>query len=65
MVSMLAFYSDNPSANPAEDYSFSVKFVLEKKENKQKRGRGFPIFKNFALNLSELEQCIVTYDRQL
>ena len=35
MVSMLAFYSDNPSANPAEDYSFSEKFVLEKNKNKQ------------------------------
>ena len=36
MVSVLAFYSDDPSSNPAEAYSFSVKFVFEKKENKQK-----------------------------
>ena len=28
-------YSDNPSSNPTEPNSFSVKFVLEKNENKQ------------------------------
>ena len=33
---MLAFYSDKPSLNPAEAYSFSVKFVSEKNKNKQK-----------------------------
>ena len=33
---MLAFYSDDPSSNPADVYSFSVKFVFEKNENKQK-----------------------------
>ena len=33
---MLTFYSDDPSSNPTEAYSFSVKFVLEKNENKQK-----------------------------
>ena len=32
VVSELAFYSDDPSSNPAEAYSFSVKFVLEKNE---------------------------------
>ena len=26
VVRMLAFYSDDPSSNPAEDYSFSCKF---------------------------------------
>ena len=36
MVSVLAFYSDDPSSNPAETCSFSVKFVFEKNENKQK-----------------------------
>ena len=36
MVSMPAFYSDDPSSNPADLYSFSLKFVFEKKENKQK-----------------------------
>ena len=36
MVSVLTFYSDDPSLNPAKAYSFSVKFLFEKKENKQK-----------------------------
>ena len=36
VVSVLAFYSDDPSSNPAETCSFSVKFVFEKNENKQK-----------------------------
>ena len=36
MVSLLALYSDVPNSNPAGAYSFSVKFVYEKKENKQK-----------------------------
>ena len=36
VVSVIAFYSDNPSSNPTEAYSFSVQFVLEKNENKQK-----------------------------
>ena len=36
VVTVLAFYSDNPSSNAAEAYSFSVKFVFENRENKQK-----------------------------
>ena len=40
---VLAFYSDDPSSNPADAYSFSVQIVFEKNENKQKRGRGWPI----------------------
>ena len=36
VVSVFAFYSDDPSSNPADVYSFSVKFVFEKNENKQK-----------------------------
>ena len=36
MVSVLAFFCDNPSLNPAVAYSFFVKFVFEKNENKQK-----------------------------
>ena len=44
VVSVFAFYSDDPSSNPADVYSFSVKFVFEKNENKQKRGQGWPIF---------------------
>ena len=44
VVSELAFYSDDPSSNPAEVYNFSVKIVIEKNENKQKRGRDRLIF---------------------
>ena len=36
MVSVLVFYSDNPSSNPGEGYSFSEKIVFEKNKNKQK-----------------------------
>ena len=38
VVSVLAFYFNNPSSNPAEAYSFSVKFVFEKNKNKQNGG---------------------------
>ena len=41
VVSVLAFYSDDPSSNPAVNF---CKIVIEKNENKQKRGRGWPIF---------------------
>ena len=37
VVSILAFYSDNPSSNPTEAYSFPVIFVFEKKEMIKKR----------------------------
>ena len=37
VVSVLAFYSDDPSSNHAEACSFSAKFVFGKNENKQKR----------------------------
>ena len=37
VVSVLAFFSDDPSSNPAEAYSFfSIKLVYEKIKNKQK-----------------------------
>ena len=36
VVSFLAFYSDDPSSNPADAYSFSIKFLFEKNANKQK-----------------------------
>ena len=36
MVSVFTFYSDNPSLNPADAYSFYVKLLFEKNENKQK-----------------------------
>ena len=39
-VSMFAFYSDVPSSNPAELYSFFRKMLFESKENKMKIGWG-------------------------
>ena len=33
---MLAFYSDDPSLNPAEAYSFYVKFMFENNDYTQK-----------------------------
>ena len=43
VVSVYIFYSDNPSLNLAEDNFYYCKMSFEKKENKQKRGRGWPI----------------------
>ena len=45
VVSVLAFYSDDPSSNPAEVYNFSVKLLLKRtKINKKEAGVG-PFFK--------------------
>ena len=43
VVYVLTFYSDNLSSNPAVAYSFSVKFLFEKNENKQKEDGVWPI----------------------
>ena len=40
VVSVLSFYSDDPSTNPADAYSFSVNFVFERNENKKETGVG-------------------------
>ena len=49
MVSGLAFYSDNPSSNPAEVYIFSVKLLLKRtKINRKEAGVG-PFFKKSRL----------------
>ena len=45
VVSVLAFFSDGPGLNPAEAYIFSVKFVFEMNENKQKEA-GVGLFLN-------------------
>ena len=45
MVSVLAFYSDDPSSNPADAYSFSVQILFEKNENKQKEAGVGPFLK--------------------
>ena len=42
VVSMLAFNSDDPNLNTAD----TLKFLFETNENKQKRGRGWPIEKS-------------------
>ena len=42
VVYVLTFYSDNLSSNPAVAYSFSVKFLFEKNENKQKEDGVWP-----------------------
>ena len=45
VVSVLAFYSDDPSSIPAEVYNFFCKIVVEKNKNKQKEAGVGPIFK--------------------
>ena len=37
MVSVLAFYSDDPSSIPAEVYNFSVKLLLKRTKINKKR----------------------------
>ena len=44
VVSVLAFYCDDPSSNPAGVYNFSVKIVVKKNENKQKEAGDGPFF---------------------
>ena len=52
VVSVLAFYSDDPSSNPAEVYNFSVKLLLKRtKINGKEAGVG-----PFFLNIPDLLQ---------
>ena len=44
VVSVLAFYSNKPSSNPAEAYSLLCKMLFEKNENKQKEAGVDPFF---------------------
>ena len=53
MVSVLAFYSDDPSSIPAEVYNFFCKNIVEKNENKQKEAGVGPLF--FLNNFGFLE----------
>ena len=46
MVSVLAFYSDDPSSNPTEVYNFSVKLLLEITKINKKEDRVGPFLKN-------------------
>ena len=61
VVSMLTFYSDDPSLNPAEAYSFSSKIVFEKKENKQKDA-GLGPLKTITRKFSKFWYFIPTYE---
>ena len=45
MVSMIAFYSNDPSSNPVGVFSFYSLKLLEKNKNKQKRGWEWVQFK--------------------
>ena len=56
MVSVIAFYSDESSLNPTDAYIFSVKFVFEKYENKQKEAGVCPVFNLFPLEQSNSTQ---------
>ena len=59
VVSVLAFYSNDPSSNPAEVYNFSVKLLLKRTKINKKRGRGWPIFIKYLSNSSTKCICII------
>ena len=42
MVSMVSFYSDNQSLNPADVYNFSVKLLLKRTKINKKRQKTNP-----------------------
>lgn len=44
VVSVLTFYANNLSSNPAEDYSLSVKFAFDEHKIKQKEAVVRPFF---------------------
>ena len=48
VVSVFAFYSDDPSSNPAEDFSFFCNIVFEKNKNKQKGAAVGPLLNNYS-----------------
>ena len=58
VVSVLAFYSDDPSSNPAEVYNFSVKLLLKRtKINKKEAGVG-PFLKHHLF--INTKHCVVS-----
>ena len=63
VVSVLTFYSDNPSLNPADVCSFSVKFVFEKNESKRKKIPGLSHFYTFIALLHSKENLFCHWDR--
>ena len=48
VVSVLAFYSDNPSSTPAEVYNFIVKIVAENDQKINKKRPGLAHLKTFV-----------------
>ena len=60
MVNVLNFDSDDSSSNPAETYSFSIKFVLVKNENKQKEaGVGPFLYKTISVEHDQGKKTIL------
>ena len=55
--------SDNPSLNPADVCSFSVKFVFEKNESKRKKIPGLSHFYTFIALLHSKENLFCHWDR--
>ena len=54
VVSVLAFYSDDPSLNPADVYNFSVKLLLKRmKINKKEAGVALFFLKKTVLHKIE------------
>ena len=55
MVSVLAFYSDDPSSIPAEVYNFSVKLLLKRTKINKKRPGLAQFFKKTLLYQNHFE----------
>ena len=72
-VSILAFYSNNPSSNPAEVYKFFCKMMFENKESKQKVAGGWPktnyyVPKNatyFPFSIAAIFENALSFDLQI
>ena len=59
VVSVLAFYPDGPSSNPAHIYSFFCTICVRKRTKiNKKRGRGWPILKKRDIFLDP--QCLLS-----
>ena len=66
VVSVLAFYSDDPSSNHAEAYGFFCNIVFEKNENKQKKRPGLAhFFKDWLMNFLPLIDFIILQSQLL
>ena len=50
MVSILTFYSDDPSSNPADACIFCAKFVFEMNKIKQKEAKIGPLKTSIIMN---------------